>query len=122
MYIQPLWDIVRSHDHDGHDPCSQEISLSCMETFISDVKRWMLDNKLKLNDSKMELLTFSSSSKLGVGNHNIVNIGEDKICLRRMNNNMGVLLDDQLHLVTISFQYVKQLTYSCSDSAGSGGT
>ena len=108
-----LGDIIRGHNmkfhlyaddtqlyltFDGHDPCSEELSLSGMAACISDIMCWMLDNKLKLNDSKTEFLTFLPSSELGVGNNNIINIGENKICPSRTAKNLGVLLDDQLSL------------------------
>ena len=59
----------------------------------------MLQNKLKLNDSKMEFLTFLPSSKeIRSTNCSTISIGEDEICLSRTAKNLGLVLDDQLSL------------------------
>ena len=73
IYTQPLGDIIWKHKMDFHlyaddtqlyltfdssRPDETSSALSCMEHCISDIKEWVLQNKLKLNDSKTEFLQF----------------------------------------------------------------
>ncbi len=113
IYTQPLGDIVRSHNmdfhlyaddtqlyltFDGRDLDSERSSRERMEACISDVKQWMLNNKLKLNDSKTEFLTFTPSIHRQVRNDSAMRIGDDMISCSKTAKNLGVLLDDQMSL------------------------
>ena len=76
LYNKPLSDTIRFHSiqsqsvaddtqlYDSAPPLNNQTSISSMQTCISDVKPWMLENKLKLNDDyKTEALLICSSSK-----------------------------------------------------------
>ena len=112
IYTQPLGDIVRWHSMKfhlhaddtqvylsfiGHNPHSEQDALTQLESCISDIKLWMLQNRLKLNDSKMELLQLLSSSLKTVstgGSTTSISIGNDKISPSGTAKNLGVLMDD----------------------------
>ena len=48
-------------------PRSSTDSLFCsMQNFVSDVKKWTIQNKLQLNEDKTEALLFDPTKTLGV--------------------------------------------------------
>ena len=74
-YTSPVADIIKSHDLQYHfyadntqlyitfktdsadDAC---LAKSRVEHCVEEIDRWMISNKLKLNDDKTELIVFSS--------------------------------------------------------------
>ena len=72
LYLLPLGAILRHHNIGYHiyaddtqlyisfnynDPLE---SLTKLNTCISDIRKWMIKNKLKINDSKTEVIIFRS--------------------------------------------------------------
>ena len=75
LYTSPVADIIKSHDVLYHfyaddtqlyitfktdsasDAC---LAKSRVEHCVEEIDRWMISNKLKLNDDKTELIVFSS--------------------------------------------------------------
>ena len=77
LYLKPVADILERHNIRYHmyaddiqiylacDPTQREIvnqTLSKMTTVMSEIKKWMLLNKLKLNQDKTEFFVISSRS------------------------------------------------------------
>ena len=75
-YWGPVFEIAKAHGIDSHlyaddtqlyfafdldKPSDFNDAITNVENCIDDIKIWMNENKLKLNDSKTELLVFSSS-------------------------------------------------------------
>ena len=75
QYTRPIGDIIRSHgiifnlfadDSQVYlptNPKNAEEQVECfkkIESCISDLSNWMLNNKLKLNDDKTEILLVGS--------------------------------------------------------------
>ena len=68
LYTVPLGQIIRKHDLQYHmyaddtqlymsiEPTNVHDLVNTLEVCINDVKTWMLENKLKLNDEKTEAL------------------------------------------------------------------
>ena len=71
MYTTPLGNIIHNHNLDFHlyadntqlfisfKPCdsiSRQTAISQVEACIKDIKTWMTNNLLKLNDDKTELI------------------------------------------------------------------
>ena len=75
-----------------------------LEKCISDVKNWMLINKLKLNDDKTEsILCNPKSYKVLVDK---INVGSDSIHFASVARNLGVLIDENLNMN----QHISQLS------------
>ena len=72
MYLLPLGAILKHHNIGYHiyaDDTQLYISLKCKDPLeslttlnmcISDIRMWMIKNKLKINDSKTEFIIFRS--------------------------------------------------------------
>ncbi|PIK35683.1 putative RNA-directed DNA polymerase from mobile element jockey-like [Apostichopus japonicus] len=75
MYTKPLGDLIRQHGLDYHvyaddtqiylsfkplDSPDAIIPLHILETCPEDVRKWMADNMLKLNDDKTDVIFFHS--------------------------------------------------------------
>ena len=74
MYVLPLSDNVRHHGISFHsyaddtqlyvefnhkDPNSIMAAVESLESFVEDVRIWMLRNRLKMNDIKTEMMVFA---------------------------------------------------------------
>ena len=126
MYTQPLADILLKHDMKYHlyaddtqlYQCTNENNLHNLladtEKCIHDVKIWMNTNKLKLNDSKTELIIFQNSwssresivATLNINNNNIVSSSKVK--------NLGVTFDKDLNMTDYVDLLCKSLLYQLS--------
>jgi len=79
LYVLPLSDIARQHgvsmhsyaddiqlyiSFDHKDSTSVSEAVKSLECCIDDIRIWMLRNRLKMNDSKTEMIIFASPVKL----------------------------------------------------------
>ena len=71
-----------------------------LESCISDVRSWAIQNKLMLNDSKTEIIHFHSAFRTNSVLPSI-NIGGSDIAASLSAKDLGVLLDDTLQLKTM---------------------
>ena len=67
-----------------------------METCISDIRCWMAQNTLKLNDDKTEVIIFGSKHQLSNLGAVSVKIGDTEITPSPQVKNLGVCQDSQL--------------------------
>ncbi|WP_374210557.1 reverse transcriptase domain-containing protein, partial [Thiolapillus sp.] len=75
LYTKPLSDLIQCHSIESQSfaddtqlqvsvpPSNIQSAISSLETCLSDIQTWMLENKLKLNNDKTEALLLHSSSK-----------------------------------------------------------
>ena len=75
LYTKPLSDLIQCHSiksqafaddtqlHVSVPPSNIQSAISSLETCLSDIQTWMLENKLKLNNDQTEALLLRSSSK-----------------------------------------------------------
>ena len=119
LYTSPLFKIAEKHkcgihmyadDTQLYMPCTAEDSegaVSKMENCITDVKKWMSCNFLKLNGSKTEFLVISKrSQKEEVKHVNTIKIGDSSVNVACKAKNIGCIIDstvtmeDQVNSVT----------------------
>ena len=131
VYSGPIADIARKHKVDIHMyaddsqlyvSCDMsvgvEASISQLQSCISDIRKWMKANKLKLNDSKTEFMVLSSpyrrshatlaDSKITIGDNTIDSSGSAR--------NLGVVFDSSMTMLNhitkvtqLSFMQLKSI-------------
>ena len=115
IYTQEVEDIAREHgvnihlyaddtqlyiSYDVSDPESSQhnarMAMSRLETCIHDIKKWMLNNKLKLNDSKTEVIIITPPRLEPCVSQ--VQIGNCFIAKSTHVRNLGLYLDEHLSM------------------------
>lgn len=108
--MTPLGDIARKYNlqdqfyaddsqfYVGFKPQSGNISLTVaqIEQCVSDVRFWMIQNCMKLNDDKTELIVFASPSKFSLVRDLQIQIGDVKINQSSVVRDLGVHIDSCL--------------------------
>ena len=82
--------------------CASEINacndtLQAVEACITDIRSWMIMNKLKINDDKTEFLLISSS-RSSVHLDRQLTIGSSTISLSSSCRNLGVMFDEHMKM------------------------
>ena len=110
LYTQPLSVVFGQHGCDFHkyaddtqiEDSAQPSDLSNathkIELCISDVKDWMLGNKLRLNDSKTEVLCCGPRHVLGDISETFLRVGGDEIRFQNSVRDLGVQIDSELSM------------------------
>ena len=110
MYMYPIGSILRHHGIYYHiyaddtqlyikfDLSDHSIALEKINLCISDIRTWMIKNKLKINDSKTEFLVLSSSFFKQQFNDLQINVGNTEINPSLSARNLRVIFDSHLNL------------------------
>ena len=111
LYVSPLGDISRKHNINSHfyaDDTQLYISfrpghelsynISKLERCVSDIKGWMRQNFLKLNEDKTEILLFGSSAILQKLSSVTVKISNTEIVSQNSVKNLGAIFDSHLSM------------------------
>ena len=108
LYMLPLSAILRFHKIGYHvyaDDTQIYVSFKCddpsqplnkINVCISDIRRWMILNKLKINDAKAEFIVFESIMLKHDLSDLSVNVGGDLIKPSVKVRDLGVILDQTL--------------------------
>ena len=78
----------------------QIAAVTAMKSCIDDIKNWMLNDKLKLNDSKTEFLIIGSRQQLSKVNFNTLRVGDAYITPSNEIKNLGSWFDSQMKFDT----------------------
>ena len=109
MYLLPLSTILRYHNIGYHvyadDPqlyvsfiCKQPLEvISKLNNCLADIRRWMITNKLKINDSKTEFIVFRSPQLKWDLSGLSVNVGESMITQSSKVRDLRVIFDKFLN-------------------------
>ncbi len=112
-YASTLFDIIHRHLENVHgyaddhqlyvsfSPKStalQQSAIACMEDCLSDVKQWMLANKLKMNDGKTEFILIGSRQQLEKVNFNSIQVGNTVVKAVDSVRDLGAYLDCNLSM------------------------
>ena len=69
-----------------------------VERCVTEVKTWMIQNRLKLNDDKTELIVFSTKRHSHLSSSIGVKIGDITITPSSVVRDLGVFLDDHVSM------------------------
>ena len=112
MYTKPVSDIIQRHglshhsyaddtqlymtmDHSNND---WRDGLARIELCVSEIREWMNQNMLKLNDDKTELIVFASKYKQDLYNDLSITIGDTVVDCSSQVMDLGVIFDRVLSL------------------------
>ena len=122
MYTQPLGDVIHSHGVQYHlfaddvqlyvnlSPPGNDGTLSNLEACVDDISKWMYANKLKLNNSKTEVIDICASWRTATIPS--LRIVSDQITPSSTARNLGVIFASDLKLD----QHVSQLCRASTNS------
>ena len=112
VYTSPVRDIILKYNLNYHVyaddtqlyitfKSSQEPAESCITTLekcIQEIRSWMRQNFLKLNDEKTEFLLFGSRQQLSKVSLPFITIGDSQITPSSQARNLGVIFDSTMTL------------------------
>ena len=120
-YTKPLTQIAKKYGVSIHlyaddtqlyiafDPLDHENALSTIESCIAEIREWMRQNCLKLNDTKTEFMVMGSKHQLSLVENVSLKIGTEDIQSVPKARNIGAVFDASLEMK----DQVNQVTKSC---------
>ena len=78
----------------------QSAALEAMQSCIVDIRKWMLQDRLKLNDDKTEFIVIGTRQQLAKVNIDSLQVGESIVTAASKVINLGCWFDDQLKMDT----------------------
>ena len=113
-YISSLYDVIHEHDINvgGYaddnqlyisfkpslDGKNEQEAVAKLNECINDVRKWMLQHKLKINDGKTKFIIIRGAKQLSKINGYPITVGSSKIQPVKKVRNLGVIFDDQLSM------------------------
>ena len=113
LYTRPLGDVIRHHQLDVHfyaddtqlyvsfmnnDPEERSTEVAHLNDCIKDVRTWLTQNMLKLNDEKTEVILFTSKHGLKSLPNISVSVGGQQQLQSSSIRDLGVIYDQHLSM------------------------
>ena len=113
LYTRPLGDVIRHHQLDVHfyaddtqlyvsfmnnDPEERSTAVARLNDCIKDVRTWLTQNMLKLNDKKTEVIFFTSKHGLKSLPNIAVSVGGQQQLQSSSVRDLGVIYDQHLSM------------------------
>ena len=113
LYVRPLGSIISRHKVHRHgfaddtqlycklsltSPEEQKGDIMRMESCLQDVRKWMTENKLKLNEQKTETLIITREVDKAKAEGIKIRVGDAEINPSKWVRNLGSFLDDDLSM------------------------
>ena len=123
LYVAPLEDIIAKHgcqtvifadDTQLYVTCNSSNSVTSIESCVDEIRGWMRENFLALNDSKTEVIHFKSKfckSRSHLQSTN-VRVGDVSISSSSVVRNLGVLFDCNATMANHVANVCKNASYS----------
>ena len=121
LYVTPLEEIITSHgcetmifadDTQLYITCDSADSVTNIQSCIDQIRHWMCANFLSLNDSKTEVVCFSSKFNRNEPFVSNIKIGECVIDTSSVVRNLGVMFDANASMSHHVSNTCKAATYS----------
>jgi hypothetical protein len=80
------------------DENKQSQQIQIMENCLADIHKWMVLNKLKLNDSETELVIITSKGSSSISHNISISFGEETIMPKKTVRNLGAVIDSTLSM------------------------
>ena len=115
IYASKLFSVLEYHLPDVHayaddtqlyisfkpdSSAEQSKALTALKNCIDDIKRWMLADKLKLNDDKTEFIIIGTRQQLKKVTFNTLRVGNTQVTSLSQAENLGSWFDAQMNLNT----------------------
>ena len=91
------------------DPQNSKFAMEQMEACITEIKLWMANNFLKLNDDKTEFIVFGSQHDLAGVSERTLSVGDERVLLSTTVRNIGAMLDSTLTMIP----HINNITKTC---------
>ena len=78
----------------------QSAALSAMQNCIADIRQWMLQDRLRLNDDKTEFIIIGTRQQLAKVNIDSLQVGDSGTAPTSKVKNLGCWFDGQLKMDT----------------------
>ena len=115
IYASKLFSIVKSHLPSAHsyaddtqlslsfhplESTSEAVALDAMENCIADVRSWIIDDKLLLNNDKTEFLVIGTSKQLSKVSVSTIRVGDVDVIPVHSARNLGSWFDSHKDMAT----------------------
>ena len=91
------------------DPQNSKSAMEQMIACIAEIKLWMANNYLKLNEDKTEFIIFGTPHDLKSVSHRTVSVGDEEVLPSTTVRNIGAMLDSSLAMTS----HINSITKSC---------
>ena len=115
LYASKLFEVVKSHLPDIHvyaddtqlylsfkpdGGAAEADAITALQDCISDIRTWMIKDKLQLNDTKTEFLIIGTSVQLNKISATEIQIGSAKVSTVDSARNLGAWFDSNMNMTT----------------------